>query len=656
MALTMLLLLLFLMVMLVRQLEDCCLGIHRLESETPDKYPTVCLLSSLLHLFPRLTPLLVANFVIGIIAVSLLGMGLLRLTKIHHGDIAFVAMVTVLFMFVLAKAIGAFYVSYHCFDTLREVLYVFRLVLLVHSPLFLSFSSPPIDQRDEHGTEYQKDREISTANDAVTSFRHCLLQKDLPTGLINFSCSLLIFASEGLGQETHDKRRGESRSQTQTRTISRPTIYLSLWFLLFSSSVHGITLNCINKTYPSSSCCSGEITLDPTMTTIAANAFDGCSGLTGSLTIPSSVTTIAAYAFRNCFGFTGSLTLLSSLTTIADYAFYLCDGFTGALTIPSSVTTIGAYAFTGCSGFIGSLTLPSSLTSIGYAAFNSCPGFTGSLTLPSSLTAIGPDAFSGCSGFTGSLTIPSSVTTIGDAAFAYCEGFNGSLTIPSSVTTIADSAFYSCSGFTGALAIPSSVTTIGAYSFLYCSGFTGSLTLPSSLTTIGAYSFLYCSGFTGSLIIPSSVTTIAANAFDGCSGLTGSLTLPSSLTTISNEAFRGCSNFTSAVTFPNSVTTLGSNVFAFNKCNWLSCCSNCTLTGAQMCLCDSPSCSGVCQTTFFPSTSPSIPFVPSSLSSVPVLEKYGFGVIFGDSASLGMDQAIIVTFFRDLERGESLRL
>jgi hypothetical protein len=69
---------------------------------------------------PRLTPLLLAIFVMRIIAVSLLGIGLLRLTKILHRDIVFVAMVTVLF--VLAGAIGALYVFYHLTDTQREVL------------------------------------------------------------------------------------------------------------------------------------------------------------------------------------------------------------------------------------------------------------------------------------------------------------------------------------------------------------------------------------------------------------------------------------------------------------------------------------------------------------------------------------------------------
>jgi hypothetical protein len=118
------------------------------------------------------------------------------------------------------------------------------------------------------------------------------------------------------------------KGNTRKNLTSRPTISPSLWLLLlFFSSVHGITYNCINKNTPSSSCCSGEITLDPTMTTIAANAFDGCSNLIGTLTIPSSVTTIGSTAFRGCSGFTEPLVIPSSVTSIAGSAFHSCAGF-----------------------------------------------------------------------------------------------------------------------------------------------------------------------------------------------------------------------------------------------------------------------------------------------------------------------------------------
>ena len=67
-----------------------------------------------------------------------------------------------------------------------------------------------------------------------------------------------------------------------------------------------------------------SVVIEDGVTSIGANAFDGCSGLT-SITIPSSVTSIGWGAFDGCSGLT-------------------------SITIPNSVTSIGAYAFRGCSG------------------------------------------------------------------------------------------------------------------------------------------------------------------------------------------------------------------------------------------------------------------------------------------------------------------
>ena len=228
-----------------------------------------------------------------------------------------------------------------------------------------------------------------------------------------------------------------------------------------------------------------SVVIEDGVTSIGANAFDGCSGLT-SITIPSSV------------------------TSIGEHAFYGCSGLT-SITIPSSVTSIGAYAFSGCS--VTSITIPSSVTSIGAYAFYGCS--VTSITIPSSVTSIGGGAFYRCSGLT-SITIPSSVTSIGGGAFYGCSGLT-SITIPSSVTSIGGSAFDGCSGLTS-ITIPSSVTSIGAHAFDGCSGLT-SITIPSSVTSIGEYTFYGCSGLT-SITIPNSVTSIGTSAFSGCSGLT----------------------------------------------------------------------------------------------------------------------------------------
>ena len=179
---------------------------------------------------------------------------------------------------------------------------------------------------------------------------------------------------------------------------------------IIKTSTNTLILGCKNSTIPNS------------VTSIGANAFSGCDGLT-SVTIPNSVTSIGDYAFDYCGGLT-SVTIPNSVTSIGDYAFRFCDGLT-SITIGNSVTSIGEGAFSGCDG-LTSVTIPNSVTSIGANAFSGCVGLT-SVTIPNSVTSIGDYAFRYCSSLT-SVTIPNSVKTIGDYAFAcsnirtiYCQ-------------------------------------------------------------------------------------------------------------------------------------------------------------------------------------------------------------------------------------------
>jgi hypothetical protein len=101
------------------------------------------------------------------------------------------------------------------------------------------------------------------------------------------------------------KKKKKSIPQKPLIKMSPAQAATVLFLLCFFSSAHAMTSNCTNKNTPSSSCCSGEITLDPTMTTISSSAFYGCSNLTGSLTIPPSVTSIGNGAFNGCSGLSG---------------------------------------------------------------------------------------------------------------------------------------------------------------------------------------------------------------------------------------------------------------------------------------------------------------------------------------------------------------
>ena len=89
----------------------------------------------------------------------------------------------------------------------------------------------------------------------------------------------------------------------------------------------------------------GNIKIGQSVTSIGANIFNGCDGLT-SVTIPDSVTSIEGYAFNNCSGLT-SVTIPDSVTNIGKVAFCNCSGLT-SVTIGNSVTSIGENAFENC--------------------------------------------------------------------------------------------------------------------------------------------------------------------------------------------------------------------------------------------------------------------------------------------------------------------
>lgn len=208
------------------------------------------------------------------------------------------------------------------------------------------------------------------------------------------------------------------------------------------------------------------------VTSIGANAFYGCSGLT-SVTIPNSVTEIGDGAFHLCFGLT-SVTIPNSVKSIRSSAFSNCIGLT-SVTIGNSVTSIGEWGFNSCS-HLASVTIGNSVTEIGWSAFRGCSSLT-SVTLPNSLTSIGGYAFSKCYGLT-TVTIPDSVTEIKQGAFESCSGLKA-VTIGNSVESIENSSFAFCSGLKNVYCYAESVPTTDQGTFTFSPASSATLHVPA---------------------------------------------------------------------------------------------------------------------------------------------------------------------------------
>jgi len=302
------------------------------------------------------------------------------------------------------------------------------------------------------------------------------------------------------------------------------------------------------------------INLPASLTSIADDAFDGCS----ALTVTADVGTYA-YTWAEAHGFIKTETPLEDFTyTVADGAVTI-TGYTGSddhVTVPVTiegypVTGIGEYAFDSCD-FLVSITIPNSVTSIGGYAFSNCSTLS-SVILPVSWSATdSASPFTNCPALT-SITIPNGTITIPDYAFDKCTSLT-SITIPDCVTSIGNSAF-SDTGLIS-ITIPDSVTHIGNNAFSG-TNFT-SITIPDCVTSIDIGAFCDCTGLT-SIAIPNSVTSIADYAFAGCTGLS-SITIPDSVTSIGYCAFVGCTSLTS-ITIPDSVTSIGG--YAFDGCSSL---------------------------------------------------------------------------------------
>ena len=104
------------------------------------------------------------------------------------------------------------------------------------------------------------------------------------------------------------------------------------------------------------------------LTSIGANAFHGCTGLT-ELEIPDTVTVLGFGAFQGCSELT-SAKINGTLEAIPSQCFFGCTKL-NKVVISDSVSSLGDYAFAGCDS-LTDITIPSSVQNISENTFSDC--------------------------------------------------------------------------------------------------------------------------------------------------------------------------------------------------------------------------------------------------------------------------------------------
>ena len=334
----------------------------------------------------------------------------------------------------------------------------------------------------------------------------------------------------------------------------------------YYSGAEGILYNKIKTTLiqcPTSK--TGSLSLPETVTIIANEAFNGCSGLI-SLILPPALILIDNYAFNMCTGLT-DITFPSSLTTINQGAFSKCFGLT-TITIPGSVTAIGSAAFESCSNLSSIIafgTSPVNLSSVVFV-FNGVDKTTCTLYVPAGSLNLYRNAtewkdFQNIVEMEPTYEMPLQVEAGGLAALLP-QSVRDTITYLALTGTIDARDFKTMRDDMPLLAkVDISGVTILAYTGPDGTSITGNKSYPEN--TVPETSFLNSSyrGKTSitNIELPNTVQFIGHQAFRSCTGLT-SMTFPSSLLSISSLAFGACFNLTS-VTIPASVTTIGNYAF-----------------------------------------------------------------------------------------------
>lgn len=245
-----------------------------------------------------------------------------------------------------------------------------------------------------------------------------------------------------------------------------------------------VILGCKNSTIPE----------DPSITSIAYNAFAGCEGLE-RIIIPGNIKVIDEQAFYMCKNLK-SVTIESGVETINEKAFSECTKL-AIVDLPETITTIANYAFKNCA--LTSVRIPASVSKLYYASFVSIKDMV--ITIDENNPTYRLESNCIIEKSTGKIVVAykgfvipndGSIKKIGNYAFG--ESDATSIVLPSSVNEIESVAFYECKNLIS-MVIPDGITTLKSGILEYCESLT-SVTIPSSVTLVEGYALAGCESLT----------------------------------------------------------------------------------------------------------------------------------------------------------------
>ncbi len=228
-----------------------------------------------------------------------------------------------------------------------------------------------------------------------------------------------------------------------------------------------------------------------------------------SITIPTTISSIRAEAFWGCSGLS-EIYFNAVNCTIPDVWIYSDNRGVGVFSGAGSASATGLKVFFGSSVE----TIPDKLfdtASLDTYGHNGYPyAYVNEVFIPDSVKVIGARAFLGCQDLT-TIHFGSNVQQIGERAFYRCKSIKE-------------------------LEFPDSLAFINGYSFCECTSLSA-VKWGNGMDTIGDYAFNGCSSLKeANLVAP--LSTIGINAFSKCISLE-KITVPTSVTTIKAEAFLG---------------------------------------------------------------------------------------------------------------------